>query len=101
MAACVHWPLKVIAFNANGFWMQCYEVSKQLQGLFIDVALLSETHLKPHERLFLPNYHFYRNDRFPARKGNPRNHVEMCPLLSIKATVVCIPIGKSGLPLVA
>jgi hypothetical protein len=31
--------------------------------------LLSETHLKPHERFFTPNYHFYWTDRFPGRKG--------------------------------
>jgi hypothetical protein len=29
---------------------QRYELSKQLQDLHIDVALFSETHLKPHER---------------------------------------------------
>jgi hypothetical protein len=33
------------------------------------VALLSETQLKPQERFFIPNYHFYRADRFPGRKG--------------------------------
>jgi hypothetical protein len=51
-----HGPLKVIAFNANDIWRQRYELSKQLQDLHVDVALLSETHLKPRERLFIPNY---------------------------------------------
>jgi hypothetical protein len=59
MAAGVHRALKVIAFNANGIWRWCYEFSKQLQNLHIDVALLSETHLEPHERFFIPNYHSY------------------------------------------
>jgi hypothetical protein len=45
MAARVHRPLKVISFNANGFWKWLYDLSKQLQHLHIDVALLSETHL--------------------------------------------------------
>jgi hypothetical protein len=36
-----HRPLKVITFNANGILRQCYELSKQLQNLQIDVALLS------------------------------------------------------------
>jgi hypothetical protein len=58
MAASVHRPLKVIAFNASGTWRQRYELSKQFQDLHIDVTLLSETHLKPHEGLFIPNYHF-------------------------------------------
>jgi exonuclease III len=46
MAARVHRLLKVIAFNVNGIWRQCYELSKHVQDLYIDVALLSETHLK-------------------------------------------------------
>jgi hypothetical protein len=45
MAARIHRPLKIIAFNANGIWRQRYELSKQLKDLHIDVALLSETHL--------------------------------------------------------
>jgi hypothetical protein len=55
MAARVHRPLKLIAFNANGIWGQGCEHSKQLQDLHIRVyvALPSETHLKTHERFFL------------------------------------------------
>jgi hypothetical protein len=60
MAARVHRVLKVIAFNENGIWRQHNELSKQLQDLSTDVALLSETHIKPHERLFIPNYYFYQ-----------------------------------------
>jgi hypothetical protein len=30
-------------FNANGIWRRRYELSKQLQGLRINVALLLET----------------------------------------------------------
>jgi hypothetical protein len=61
----VHTPLRVTAFNANGIWSRRYELSKQLQGLHVDVSLLSETHLKPHERFFIPTY-FYPADRFPG-----------------------------------
>jgi hypothetical protein len=40
MAARVHRPLRVIAFNANGIsWQRC-ELTKQLQDLHIKVALL-------------------------------------------------------------
>ncbi|PNF33104.1 hypothetical protein B7P43_G15752 [Cryptotermes secundus] len=56
MATRVYRPLKIIAFNASGIWRQRYELSKQLQDLRVDVALFSETHLKPHERFFLPNF---------------------------------------------
>jgi hypothetical protein len=54
------------------------------------VALFSKTHLKPHERFFIPNYHFYQTDCFPGRKGgtvvavrkgSPRNHVNLPPLV--------------------
>jgi hypothetical protein len=48
MAAVVHRPLKIIAFNANGIGKQGYEVRKQLQELKIDATLFSETRLKPH-----------------------------------------------------
>jgi hypothetical protein len=104
VAARVHRPLKVIAFNANGIGRQRYELSKQLQDLHIYVALLSDTHLKPHERFFIPNYHFYRIDRFPGRKGGtavavrkgiPHTHVGLPPINSIETTGVCIPIGNS------
>jgi hypothetical protein len=47
MADRIHRPLRIIAFIANGIWRQRYELSKQLQDLHIDVALLSKTHLKP------------------------------------------------------
>jgi hypothetical protein len=57
MAASVHRLLKFIAFAAKDIWRQGYDLSKQLHDLHIDVALLSETHLKPHERFFIPNYH--------------------------------------------
>jgi hypothetical protein len=72
--------------------------------IYIDVALFSETHLKPHERFFTPNYQFYQTDLYPGRKGGtavevrkgiPYNHVDQPPLVSVEATGVCIPIGNS------
>jgi hypothetical protein len=74
------------------------------------VTLLSEKHFKPHERFHIPNYHFYRTDRFPKRKGGtavavrkgiPHNHVDLTSLLSVEATGVCIPIGNSEVLLTA
>jgi hypothetical protein len=86
VASRVHRPLKVIAFNANGIGRQRHELSKQLQDLRRDVALFSDTYLKPRGRFFIPNYHVYRMDRYPgrkggtavaARKGIPHNHVDL------------------------
>jgi hypothetical protein len=93
-----------MAFNANGIGRQRYDLSKQLQDLNVDVALFSETHLKTHERFFIPNDHFYRTDCHPGRKGGtavavrkgiPHNHVDLPPLVSAEATGVCIPVGNS------
>jgi hypothetical protein len=69
MAARVYRLLKVVVISANGIWRQHYELSKQLQDIHIDVALLSEAHLKAHERFFIPNFHFYRTDRFRKEKA--------------------------------
>jgi hypothetical protein len=88
MTTRVHRPLKVVAFNANGIVRQRYELSKQLQDQRIDVALLSERHLKPHERFYIPNYQVYRTDCFlgikggtaiAVKKGIPHSHVDVPP----------------------
>jgi hypothetical protein len=52
MATRVQRSLKITAFNVNGIWRQRSELGKQLQDLHRDVALSSETHLKPHEVLY-------------------------------------------------
>jgi hypothetical protein len=83
---------------------QHHELNKQLQDLHVDVALFSETHLKPHERFFISNYHFYRNDSHPGgkggtsvavRRGVPHSYVDLPPLVSVETTGVFIPIGNS------
>jgi exonuclease III len=61
MAATVHRPLKIIAFNLNGIWWQCYELRKQLQELHIDVALFSETHLKAHRVVYSEKGRLFNN----------------------------------------
>jgi hypothetical protein len=54
--------------------------------------------------IFIPNYHFYRIDRYPGRKGGiavavrtgiPHNRVDLPPLVSVEATGICIPVGNS------
>jgi exonuclease III len=110
MASRVHRPLKIIAFNANGIGRQRHELSKQLQDLSIDVALFSETYPKPHERFFITNYHVYRMDRCPGRKGGtavagrkgiPHNLVELPALVSVEVTGVCILVGNDVLLIAA
>jgi hypothetical protein len=66
--------------------------------------------LKPHEKFHIQNYHFYRIDRHPGRKGGtavavrkgiPHSHVDLPPLISVEATGVCIPIGNKAILLAA
>jgi hypothetical protein len=51
--------LPSVAFNANGIGRQAYELRKQMHDLKINVAFFTETHLKPHMRFYIPNYHMY------------------------------------------
>jgi hypothetical protein len=110
MAARAHGPFRVTVFNANGIVRQRCELSKQLQVLRIDVALLSETHLKPHERFFILNCHIYWTDRFlnrkdgaavTVRKGIPNNNVDLTLHVSVEATGVCIGIVNNEVLLAA
>jgi hypothetical protein len=83
--------------------MPPYELSKRLQDLRIDVALLSEIYLKTYKMFFIPNYHFYRTDRFPGRNGGtavavrkdmPHNNVDQPTFVSIEDMGACIPTGN-------
>jgi hypothetical protein len=102
MQTTVHRPLKFIAFNANGIGRQAYVARKHLQDLKIDVALFSQTNLKPHMRFYIPNYDFCptdpqeghkRGSAAAVRKGILHNCVELSPVLPLEVTRVCIPIG--------
>jgi hypothetical protein len=72
-----------MAFNASGIRKQLLELSKLLQDRCIDVAFLSETHLRPHEK-FICNYHVYRTVS-----------------QSIETTGFSVPIGNSEILLAA
>jgi hypothetical protein len=54
MAARVHRPLRIVAFNASGLWRQG---SGKEVYLHIDVTLLSQIYFKHNETFFIPNYH--------------------------------------------
>jgi hypothetical protein len=69
MAATVHRPLKVVAFNDNDIGRQAYELRKQMKDLKIYVTLFMETHLKPYMRFYIPNYQIYPKDRLDRNKG--------------------------------
>ena len=61
--------LNIIAWNANGLKPKIQEFREFLPRLGVDVALISETHLKPGHRVGVSNYCVYRNDRETGRGG--------------------------------
>jgi hypothetical protein len=93
MAATVHKPLKVVALIVNGISGQAYDLRKEMQDLKINVALYSETLLKPHMRFYITNYHIYRNDLLNGNKDRtalavkkeiPLTYVDLPPLLLLE-----------------
>jgi hypothetical protein len=93
MASRVHRSLKVIAINANGIGRQRYELSKQLQDLHVDVALLRDISNLTRGSIFqiLTSIEFITT----------REYVDLHPLISIEATGVCIPIGNNEILIAA
>jgi hypothetical protein len=56
------------------------------------MAQLSETHLKPHMRFYIPNYDIYQTDRedehkggtaVAVKKGIPHTSIDLPPFLSV------------------
>jgi hypothetical protein len=106
MPTRVHTPLKITAVNANGIGRQAYEVRQLLQNLGKDVALFTASYRKPHMRFCSLDYDIYRTDHEDGHEGGTANTVtkgihHTCadppPLLPVKATGVCIPIGNTDL----
>ena len=61
--------LRVVAWNANSINPKLQEFKEFLARFKVDVALISETHLKPCHRANIANYSSYRNDRLTGRGG--------------------------------
>lgn len=58
-----HRGLNILNFNANGIIHQTYELQALLVNYDIDLACISETHLKPNIKFRLRNYTVIRTDR--------------------------------------
>jgi hypothetical protein len=96
MPATVYRPLKIMTFNANCIGSQAYEVRKLLQDLKIQMALLSETHLMSHMRLYVPKYEIYHTDHevgheigtaVTLMKGIAHTCADLPPVPSVKQPV--------------
>ena len=96
--------LRILAWNANGVRAKILELRELLCRLKIDIALISESHLKPNQRVSVPNYLQYRTDRLDGRGGGTAifikkniNHAEI-PIpdnINIETTLIKI-ISASG-----
>lgn len=61
--------LKILNFNANGIKNQKYELQQLLSNYDIDLACITETHLKPKVKFNIRNYTIYRSDRLQRQGG--------------------------------
>ena len=63
--------LKLITWNACSISanLKVLELQHLLEKMSIDVACISETHLKPHQNLYIPNYKIIRSDRTHQKGG--------------------------------
>ena len=68
--------LRILAWNANGLNKRIHEFREVLHRLKIDVALISESHLKPSIRANVPNYQQYRTDRLNGRNGGTAIYIK-------------------------
>jgi hypothetical protein len=82
----------------------CLDTDLRKRCLVIEVLNIWEVSTGgSHNRFHIQNYHFYRIDRHPerkggiaiaVRKGNPCMNVDLPPLVSVEAIGVCIHIGN-------
>ncbi|GFV40267.1 RNA-directed DNA polymerase from mobile element jockey [Trichonephila clavipes] len=93
--------LKLCSWNANGILNKISEFKIFIEKHSPDLALIQETHLRPHHNINIPNYNFYRNDRIGdgiarggtlilVRKNISHYNIPTPTLNHIEATVVVI-----------
>lgn len=82
-------------WNANGLINKLHEFRSYLFSEDIDIAVISETKLKPHLKFSTPNYYIYRKDR-PTRGGGVailvKKNIPHLPLPSINISIENISI---------
>jgi hypothetical protein len=81
---CLRSPSDPVQDQENGIGRQRHELSKQALDLHINVALFSETNLKPHDRFHIQNITFIKS--IATRK---KKKAEL-PLQSEKASPTCM-----------
>jgi hypothetical protein len=81
----------------NGIRRQRYELSKQLEELHVDVALFSETHLKPHERFLFQINTFIERTAIRAEKAELLLQLEKASPQPCRPTTYCFSRSDRGL----
>ncbi|GFV75883.1 probable RNA-directed DNA polymerase from transposon X-element [Trichonephila clavipes] len=93
--------LKLFSWNANGILNKISEFKIFVEKHSPDLALIQETHLRPHHNINITNYNCYRNDRIGdgiarggtlilVRKNISHYNIPTPTLNHIEATVVVI-----------
>ena len=102
--------LRLLTWNANGINNKKHEFREFLCREMVDVALLSETHLKPNLRANIPNYNCYRNDRMDGRGGGTAIYIKRTldhyPInnpncLGLESTIININTAMGNLSIVS
>ena len=102
--------LKIVAWNANSIGNKLQELREFLPRFRVDVALISETHLKPSHRSNIANYKCYRNDRLTGRGGGTAIYIKTNidhyllptpPNLELEATPIIINSAQGKLAIVS
>ena len=101
--------LRIIAWNANGLSNKLQEFREFVTRFQVDVALVSETHLKPSHRANVANFKCHRNDRLTGRGGgtaiyvkNNLDHYEVpLPVLEIETTAIVVNTLQGQLAIIS
>ncbi|GFX96166.1 putative RNA-directed DNA polymerase from transposon X-element [Trichonephila clavipes] len=87
--------LKLCSWNANGILNKISEFKIFVEKHSPDLALIQETHLRPHHNINIPNYNCYRNDRIGdgiarggtlilVKKNISHHNIPTPPLITLK-----------------
>lgn len=61
--------IKVMCWNAQSIQPKLIEICDFIQENEIDIAVFTETWLKPEMKLYIPNFTIHRQDRLDGERG--------------------------------
>jgi hypothetical protein len=95
--------LNILAWNARGLKNKIDELESAIGEYCVDIVLISETFLKPHIRINLPNFNCYREDREQHGGGVAifiKSSIKHCrvitpPLKNLELTAIELTINNT------